>query len=398
MKEIHFKVNKVYDPLLDYDQRYLMVYGGRGSGKSVFAAQKLVYRDITERNHKFLVVRSVKRSLKQSCYQQLKQSMQSLGIRYKENKSDMELVSQYGSRYLFEGLDDFEKLKSIQGITSIWIEELASLSQEEFDEVDLLLRGKTPHYKQIIGTWNPPAYKTHWTKARFIDNGIEDGKVVRTTYRDNSQLDDAYRKKLEGLKHENPALYERYCNGEYVATAAQIYNWPVEASKHPAEWYDEIIAGIDYGYNNPSAFVLIGIKDQVYYILDEIYETELITGELIERCDALLGEWNLTKEQVTLYSEREPDRVAEFFAAGWNIQDADKSRGSVRNGIMHVKSCKVVLHPRCVNTQEEAESYSWKTDRAGNTLEEPVKWSDHAMDAIRYAIYTHAFSPDPDVL
>ena len=58
-------------------------------------------------------------------------------------------------------------------------------------------------------------------------------------------------------------------------------------------------------------------------------------------------------------------------------------------GIDFVKRFKLHIHPRCVNTIKEIQGYSYRKDRNGNILDEPVKAFDHAMDAMRYAIYSH---------
>ena len=165
-------INDVYLPYLTDQSRYLILWGGAGSGKSVFAAQKSLLRLTTEPGHRILLVRKVARTLKESVFGLVKAIASDAGI-YNEfdiNNSEKTMIHKpTGNEVISAGLDDPEKLKSIHGITSVWIEEATELTEDDFDQIDLRLRGKTDSYKQIILSFNP-IHENHWLKKRFVDN------------------------------------------------------------------------------------------------------------------------------------------------------------------------------------------------------------------------------------
>jgi len=187
------KLNKAFVPLWKDKSRYLVLWGGAGSGKSVFAAQKLVYRAVTEPGHKFLVVRKVAKTIRQSAFAEVRNVIGSwdLGHLFVANKTDMEISCINGSRFIFAGLDDVEKLKSIMGITSTWVEEASELEMSDFQQIDLRLRGSTNNYKQHVVSFNP-VFVTHWLKGYFFDSSKESVRTHHSTYLDNEFIDDEY--------------------------------------------------------------------------------------------------------------------------------------------------------------------------------------------------------------
>ncbi len=158
-----------------------------GSGKSYTTAQKLLLRILTEENHRILVVRKVAKTLRVSVFQLFRDLIGQLGLydEFNINKSDMTITyKKNNSQLLFFGLDDIEKLKSIQGITSIWIEEASECDRGDILELNRRLRGHTPYYKQIIITFNPISH-LHWLKEHFFDTQADNVQIYKTTYLDN---------------------------------------------------------------------------------------------------------------------------------------------------------------------------------------------------------------------
>lgn len=217
--------NRAFIPLFEDDHRYLVLKGGGGSGKSIFAGRKILERATTEPGHRFLVCRKVARTLRESCFRQL--IMQAYdyypysGI--KVNKSDMTISFANGSEILFAGLDDPEKLKSIYNITGIWIEEASEVLEGDFNQLDIRLRGETQFYKQIILSFNPISI-THWLKGRFFDNPPADALVHESTYKDNRFLDEEGRKVLEAFKDTDEYYYSVYCLGEWGVTGKTVFD------------------------------------------------------------------------------------------------------------------------------------------------------------------------------
>lgn len=209
------KINDKFYPLLFNEERYLVLLGGSGSGKSVFAAQKVIIRSL-QNKERILVIRKVGDTLKDSVFKLITSLLADYGVlsRCEVNKTEKTVLLPNGSEILMKGLDDPEKIKSIAGITSMWIEEATELKEDDFDQLDLRLRGETPSYKQIILTFNP-IDERHWIKKRFFEERQEKTVTLRTTYEDNAFLDDEYRDVLELKAKANPNYYRIYKLGEW---------------------------------------------------------------------------------------------------------------------------------------------------------------------------------------
>jgi phage terminase large subunit len=224
-KQLKATNNDAFLPLFKDQHRYLVLMGGGGSGKSIFAGRKILERATSEAGHRFLVCRKVARTLRESCYQQLVGQLREhySDSGFKENKSDMKISFPNGSEIIFAGLDDVEKLKSIYNITGIWIEEASELLEADFNQLDIRLRGETKYYKQIIITFNPVSI-LHWLKLRFFDRSDERTRTHRSTYKDNRFLDAEAIKTLEAFKDSDEYYYTVYCLGEWGVTGKSVFD------------------------------------------------------------------------------------------------------------------------------------------------------------------------------
>lgn len=217
--------NAAFLPLFEDTSRYLVLKGGGGSGKSIFAGRKILERAVNEGNHRFLVCRKVGRTLRNSCFQQLIGELHDYypDVKYKANQTDMRILfTDSQSEIIFSGLDDVEKLKSIYNITGIWIEEASELLESDFNQLDIRLRGETEHYKQMILTFNPINI-LHWLKTRFFDRTPDNATVHESTYRDNRFLDDDAKKVLEDFRDTDEYYYAVYCLGQWGVTGKTVF-------------------------------------------------------------------------------------------------------------------------------------------------------------------------------
>lgn len=382
-QRIKWKINNAYRPMLDNFSRYEIIYGGAGSGKSFFAAQRLVYRALGGKKQKFLVVRKVGRTNRHSTFDLIQAIIAEWGLKplFKINRSDMEILCHNGNRIIFSGLDDVEKLKSIFGITSIWVEEASEISREDFQQLDLRLRGSHQQPLQITLTFNPVSALS-WLKSFFFDHPKPNTMILKTTYLDNQFLDAQYKEVLENLKDEDETFHQIYALGEWGTLGHLIYpgNWSVE-TKAP-DSFPEKYWGLDFGFNNPTALLEVAERDGETWILSELYRSELTNSDLLRELKARV------KHGAPIYADSaEPARIEEINRAGFLIFPADKD---VRAGIDLVKRKRLRVLADCQNTVKELNGYSWKKNKDGVAIDEPVKFNDHAMDALRYAIFSHA--------
>lgn len=372
-------INKIYRRLLENKNRYLHLYGGAGSGKSFFSAQKFIMRSMQEERHRILLVRKVARTIRHSQFGLIKSLLYSsgLGEYFKINDADLRMSSLLnGNEFLSAGLDDREKLKSIFGITSIWIEEATELDYADFNQLDLRLRGRTKNYKQIILTYNP-VNSFHWLNTKQFKDSFK----LKTTYKDNSHIDDEYINVLNNLKEQDEEYYNIYALGEWGVLKNVIYK-PFEILNLYPLTFDETIYGLDFGYNNQTALVEVNIKDKIFYLNELIYQCGLTNSDLINKMKSL----QIKKGSYIYCDSAESNRIEELKRAGFNVFPADKS---VKDGIDFMKTCKIISRPENNGINKEVLSYCYKQDKDGNLFDEPIKFNDHLMDAIRYAIFSH---------
>jgi phage terminase large subunit len=373
------RINKVFRHLLENRNRYLHLYGGAGSGKSFFSAQKFIMRTLNEERHKILLVRKVARTIRHSQFGLIKSLLYSSGLDeyYKINDADLRMYSLVnGNEFLSAGMDDREKLKSIFGITSIWIEEATELDYADFNQLDLRLRGRTKNYKQIILTYNP-INSYHWLNTKQFKNSFK----LKTTYKDNEHIDDEYINVLNNLKEQDEEYYNIYALGEWGVLKNVIYK-PYEILNQYPLCFDETIYGLDFGYNNQTALAEVNIKDNVFYLIELIYQCGLTNSDLINKMKGL----QIKKGSYIYCDSAESGRIEELKRAGFNVFPADKC---VKDGIDFLKTCKIISRFENNGINKEVLSYCYKQDKDGNLFDEPIKFNDHMMDAIRYAIFSH---------
>ena len=227
-KELRETNNETFLPLFFDQHRFLVLKGGGGSGKSIFAGRKVLERVTSEPGHRWLVVRKVARTLRESCFEQLKnQAYQfypdQVAFIPRGKGSDMYIRLTNGSEILFAGLDDVEKLKSIFDITGIWIEEASELEEADLNQLDIRLRTEFPYYLQMILSFNPISI-THWLKKRFFDRRDPRARIHESTYRDNRFLTPEAVATLQGFRETDEYFYQVYALGQWGVTGRTVFD------------------------------------------------------------------------------------------------------------------------------------------------------------------------------
>lgn len=381
--------NDKYIPYYKDKHRYLVLYGSAASGKSYFIAQKILYRILTEKNHRALIVRKVARTLRHSVFQSIVDliAQWKLSKYFNVNKSEMTITYKYSnSTIIFLGVDDVEKLKSIAGVTFVFVEEATELTADEFHQIDLRLRGETDYYKQIMLAFNPISIN-NWVKKYWFDEPKQDSLVVKTTYLDNRYIDDQYKIVLENLKNSNYELYKVYALGEFGILKGVIYP-DINIIDDMPQGLENVGVGIDWGFVDPTVVVKGGFIGNDLYLDEILHRPELITREIIEY---------IPKETHCYADSAEKDRIVECKRAGLWVDPAIKE---VIAGINRVKSFNIHITKQSVNLIKDFQVYSWKKDREGNELEVPDHFHSDGCDAVRYFVHsstqnktkTHSFN------
>ena len=368
---------------LKVNSRYLIQYGGAGSSKSYSTAQKILFRILTEDSHRFLIVRKTARSLKRSVFQLFRDiiSQWNLSELFAVNLTDFTIVCKANqNQIIMSGLDDVEKLKSITGITGIWIEEATETTEEDFIQLDLRLRGHTKHYKQIILTFNPVSSQS-WIKKRFFDYTDPEAVLIHSTYEDNHFIDDRYKEVLAKLAGQNQNLFNIYAKGVWGNRQGLIYP-DYELIKELPSDYEYRTYGIDFGYNHPQAMTEVRAIGDAIYIKELFYKSQTLVTDLI----SFMKHEGIKEDSIIYADSANPDKIQTIVNAGY--RRATGAKKDVLAGIDYVKSKKLYVTEDSVNLIKELEAYSWQTDKDGNPTEKPVKLFDDLCDSVRYAVFT----------
>ena len=388
MKKLNKKAfNKwIYDIIDDYSNRIEVYYGGAGSGKSYGAFQKVLLKALKSKR-RVLVVRKVGATLKVSVWALMLSLLNASGMYSfsKINKSDFEIELPNGSIFIFKGLDDPEKIKSITDITDIVIEEATELTEDEFTQLNLRLRPKEKN-PQIYMMFNPIS-KTNWVYNYFFcGNKPDNCLVISTTYKDNKFLSKDYCKELEKLKDRNPAYYRIYALGEFATLDKLVF--PTYTTKIISD--DDVKGlprwiGLDFGYiNDPSALVWgnIDTKNKKIYVCGEYVRKGMKNDEIAETMIDL----GIHKDKS--YGDcAERKSIDEIKDKGINIDPTEKGKGSIIHGIQWIAQYELIVDERCYKVLEELENYTWKKDKkTGEYINEPVDTFNHTIDAIRYGL------------
>lgn len=381
-------------------KRYIVMKGSAGSGKSVDTAQNYILRLMQDKGRNLVAMRKSDITNRDSTFAELTGALfRMFGSQYDRywniKQSPLQLTFRpNGNQVIFRGMNDErqrEKLKSITfpkgKLTDVWLEEATEFTQADLEIIDDRLRGELPdgQFYQIRMTFNP-VNKNHWIKKVFFDIPDENVLTHHSTYLGNRFIDEAYKARMERRKIVDPEGYQIYGLGEWGEIGGLIlHNWEIKDVSQNLNDYDDVAIGQDFGFNHANAILLLGIKDDNIYIIDEIYEHEKDTSEVIQKA---IVKGIPAKKQMWCDSA-EPDRIKEWTKAGFRARGVDKggSKGSVNAQIDWLKQRYIYVHPHCVNTIKEMQQWKWKKDeRTGEYLDEPVPVMDDAMAALRYGV------------
>jgi phage terminase large subunit len=392
MMKINFNtkvVNEAYRPyLLDYSHRYNIFYGGGGSGKSHFVFQRMVLKALRDKR-KILVIRKIGTTLKDSVWQMTLDTLENFQIlgHCKTNKTNLTIELPGGSQFLFKGLDDPEKIKSIAGITDIIIEEATELNYEDFNQLDIRLRHPVAKDQEIILMFNPVS-KLNWCYKHWFERPQEPLRtaICHTTYKDNKFLPQSQIDTLEGLKTVNETYYRIYALGEFGSLNKLVFtNWAIEDFS-PADIKGEVIVGLDFGYVNDPTAIMCSILDEPnkkLYVFEDFCKTGMLNDEIAQ----VLKDKGLHR-QVIMADSAEQKSIEEIRRRGiYKIKECSKGPGSVLQGIQQLQQYKIIVLPSCKNIIEELQNYSWTKDRqTGEYINKPVDKYNHCLDGLRYSL------------
>lgn len=393
-------VGKGYKSYWNFRGRYAACKGSRASKKSKTTALRIIYNMMKYDKSNTLVVRKTYRTLKDSCFTDLKWATRRLEVEHLWEFKYSPLEATYlptGQKILFRGLDDPLKITSITVdygfLCWVWLEEAYEItSEKDFDTLDESIRGELPPYlwKQWMITFNP-WNEHHWLKKRFFDvKNDPDILAITTNYKCNEWLDEADLRLFDNMKEKNPRRYQVAGLGNWGIVDGLVYeNWKEEEFTLDQVINCDSVNGIDFGYTNDPAAVFIGFIDtehKTLYVWDEIYKKGLSNKKLYEEIE------NAHYQKKSFTADcAEPKSIDELRGYGLRVEKSQKGKDSITHGIQYIQDFEIIIHPRCVNFITEIGNYTWDEDRLGNKINRPIDDFNHLMDAMRYAVEKYTF-------
>jgi phage terminase large subunit len=393
---IQLNINKdvflhCYQPYItDYDSRYNVYYGGRGSGKTRFVISKLLLKGLQEKRT-ILLMRKVYRKCKDSVWAELKAAIE----RFKLTKYFTLYEGEYravcklnGTVFKCEGLDEAEKIKGFAEISDVLLEEATEFTLEDFELIDGTVR--SVKYKlplNIYCLFNPVA-KSNWVFKRFgFDTGIvpDNTFILKTTYLDNPYLSPDYLARMDAMRETNPTRWRIEALGDFVSLDRLIFNNYVVEEFDYTTIQGELLLGMDFGFvADPSVIVasLLDEDNKRIHIFRE-WEGQGKTNAELAKVIQALG----FAKSVIVADAAEPKSIEEIRRLGIaRIKPCVKGPDSIIHGIQRLMNYKIIVHPSCQGIITEFENYAWAKDRNGEYINRPASGFDHFCDALRYSL------------
>ncbi|MFS8300875.1 PBSX family phage terminase large subunit [Bacillus altitudinis] len=396
------------DFLFDWDQKFQFLVGGYGSSKSYHIALKLILKLLDEKRTA-LVIREVYDTHRDSTFSLFEEIVNDLGLDHviQCRTSPLMLKFHNGSRIIFKGLDKPTKLKSINNISIIWIEECSEVKYEGFKELLGRLRHPTLQLHMILST--NPVGQDNWTYRHFFKDdqnnrfildderlykertiAINDTYYHHSTAEDNLFLPVSYIKQLDELKEYDPDLYRIARKGHFGINGIRVLpQFEVQPHEDVMLAISNINrpllrAGMDFGFvDSYNAVVRLAVdhEKKYLYIYWEYYDRGKTDDVTVED----LKEFVETKELIK--ADNEQKTIAYFRKMGYNMVAAHKFQGSRLQYTKKIKRFKkIICSDSCKNTIYELQPLTYKTDKRGNIIEDEFQIDPHTLSAIWYAL------------
>lgn len=354
--------------------RRIVNQGSSRSSKTYSIGQLLINIALEEYNKEISVCSPSLTHLKKGARKDFLDELEKRGLFREEefNRTDnVYTFARTGSYVEFFGADEPGRLRG-PGRDILFINEANLIGFDSYTQLAIRTR------QCIFVDFNPA---DEFSYVYDLADG-PDAKFIHSTYRNNlANLSKPQIDEIERLKDIDENLWKVFGLGLRGTSEATIYTHWKRAKALPLK--GQLFCGQDYGYNVASALVMVEEYEGAIYVQELLYETKLTTSDLIERYGK--DHLDLSKTIEIFSDAAEPKTIEEVFRAGYNALPADKA---VLEGIRKIKGMPLYIVEGSVNLEKEIKSYKWKVNKAGQTLDEPVKFNDHAMDAMRYAVFT----------
>lgn len=367
--------------------RYKVIFGGRGSGKSFAVADTLLVAGM-QKVCRILCGREFQNSIADSVHCLLRERIEALGMDEFYTVQRDVITGANGTTFIFKGVrHNIQSIKSISGVTHLWLEEAQSVSRASWDVLVPTIREPD---SEIFCTFNPESTDDTIYKEFVAKDPGPAAYVCKVNWHNNPFFPAVLDEERRRLHARDPDLYAHIWEGECITrTDAQIFanKWAVREFEAGATGWDGPYIGLDFGFaRDPTAAVRCWVHGDCLYI---DYEGGR-TGLELDQTTAYLSDRipDIAKYVIRADSAR-PESISYLARHGLpKIRSVDKWPGSVEDGIQALRAFQeIVVHPRCTEVQKEMRLYSYKVDRlSGDILPTIVDAYNHFLDATRYAV------------
>lgn len=433
------KVSPAFEDFIfnwDYEQ-YLLI-GGYGSGKSYHIAFKIILKLLNEKR-KALVVRQVYDTIYESCYDLFKEILDEMHLlaadynefKKKKNKcvalkSPLRIMFPNGSQIIFKGMDKPEKVKSINGVSIVWMEECSEISVDAYKE--LLGRIRTPDVSMHFILSCNPVNRENWVYNQFFVRRLDNGKKLvvvdedkfydkgciikngiyyhHSIPSDNPWLPWQYLRRLDDLKNYDYPLYMVARWGRFGASGTRVFPQFTIATKKmqfkrrvQELGIENMYFGFDFGFEESYNAVLsmsVDVKESILYIWDEIYVNKLTDPEMARRedmqklKDRLDNYYEMGYNKIIVADNEDPKAIQYYRQMGFLIRPTrNKFNGSRLSNTRKIKRFRqIIVSPKCENTIKELKDLSYKKNSQGEIIYDEFNIDPHTLSAIWYALDT----------
>lgn len=351
--------------------------GSSRSSKTYNIVIWLIVRCLMHQGTTVSVVRKTLTAARRSVLRDFKEIMISLGKWDERSFKKGEFIYYFenGSWIEFFGADNEQKLRGSKR-KILYVNEGNELTFIEWQQLQM----RTTMFSII--DYNPSFTDDHWICQL---NKEKDTYHFISTYRDNPFLEKKVIDEIESLQWKNPSLWRVYGLGLQAIIEGLIFE-NVEYIDEIPQWVKKKgFVGIDYGYtHDPTAACEVWIYGYEIYVDEIFYNTEMLSSDIIR---GLKEHRENSKRNFKIISESaDPRLIDEIYNAGLDIHAVQKYPGSVMAGIQKMQEFTIKVTKRSLNVSKEFKNYTYRQDKEGKWLNEPVDAFNHAIDAIRYII------------
>ena len=392
-------LNSKYTPLFNNYNRYYIVTGGRGSGKS-YTINMFLLALTYEAGHTILFTRYTLTSAHVSIIPEFLEKIEQL-----ENHNDFHITKdeivnlRTGSKIIFKGIKTSSgtqtaSLKSLAGVTCWVLDEAEELVDEDiFDKIDLSIRAKNKQNRVILVL--NPATKEHFIYQKFFESkGVEAGSnltkgdttYIHTTYLDNVEnLSQSFLDQVEDTKKRRPEKYKHAILGGWLNKAEGVIftNWSVGQFPNT----NDTVFGQDFGFSQDPTTLIethIDTAKKIIYARLHVYKAGLTTSEIAQL------NYKFAQDRLIVADSAEPRLIAELKAKKLNIVPTIKGADSVKYGISLIQDYDMVIDEGSIDLIKELNNYCWLEKKS----ETPIDKFNHGLDALRYSVAYQLANPN----